>query len=340
MRGMQIRSSSLDAVRFTLRRIGHALRSFILPAVVALAVGCGDARKQAPLRPASPGASEVSVAPGVRYRALRAADSTVHVLDIDLTRPGVRVGVVSAGLRETESPRYGLARTARGWCTAKSAVAAINGGYFGERDGRRKEIVGLLAEEGVVLSGARRRRGSRGLYARSVFGISPEGVPGIHWATGRRGAPARLSVFAGPESPQTSGEWKVRDAVGCGPTLVRDGRAAVRDREERLVSPGSLPRTLVAYGPNDGAPRLLTLAVAERMEYAEAAAFIVDHFRTRHHMRCKAAMCLDGGGSSQLAYAHGGRIVSAAPSPVTVPTAVVVWAGNRTRSGARRSRND
>ncbi len=62
------------------------------------------------------------------------------------------------------------------------------------------------------------------------------------------------------------------------------------------------------------------------MEYADAARFVAGYFRSRHGTPCEAAMCLDGGGSSQLAYANESGISEPASSPVTVPTAVIVRA--------------
>jgi len=281
--------------------------------------------------PATSRSGAVQVAPGVRYRAIGDDDpiangSAVWLIEADLRERGVAIRVASAGLRERESPRYGDCRTADMWCAATGAVAAVNGGYFGEGDDERKEIVGLLVGDGKVLSAGPQRRGSRGPYARSVFGIGRDGSPGIRWATGRRGARASLTWYADPEQQDGSGKWSVREAVGCGPTLVVGGKVRVTDREERLVSPGRLPRTFIGYSTRSGKPDRLVMAVGQAMEYADAATFMVGYFRREHRAKCERAMCLDGGGSSQLAYVSNGAVATPAPSPVTVPTAIVVRA--------------
>ena len=288
---------------------------------------CGRPARRAAQPRRQPASSDVEIVRGVHYRRLATPESPIWLVDVDLTQPGIRVGVACRRLKRDESPRYGDALTAGEWCSATGAVAAVNGGYFGDSDGGRKEIVGLLASRGEVLSGARRRRGSRGGYVGSVFGVDPDGAPGIRWAIGSRGRQADLTVFDHPEGRAQATRWRVRDAVGCGPTLVHEGRLRVTDRQERLASRGRLPRTFVCYSVRDGRTDRLVLAVAASMEYSDAARFITGYFPSTHRQRCWAAMCLDGGGSSQLAYVREGRVSTPAPSPVTVPTAVVVWSG-------------
>ncbi|NLH97907.1 MAG: phosphodiester glycosidase family protein [Chthonomonadales bacterium] len=283
--------------------------------------------------------ADVNLAPGVRYRSFPADDpigngSPVWLVEADLRQRGVTISVASSGLRERESPRYGDCRTAALWCAATGAVAAINGGYFGDGDEARKEIVGLLVGNGMVLSSGPQRRGSRGPYARSVFGIEKDGTPGIRWATGRRGAKADLNWYRDPEQTDPSGTWSVREAVGCGPTLVVSGRPTVTDREERLVSPGRLHRTFVGYSASSGKPAVVVVAVGGAMEYADAAAFMARYFEREHGVACARAMCLDGGGSSQLAYVREGNVETPAPAFLTVPTAIVVRARAQSADGS------
>lgn len=295
----------------------------------AALTGCSRAPVATPAsEPAPP--SLVQVADGVVYRSFGAHEpiargTEVWVIDIDLSRPGVRVGVAAHGLRKGEAPATGDARTSAEWCAGTGAVAAVNGGYFGAGDDARKEIVGLLVQRGRVVSGASVRRGDRGPYVRSVFGVSPRGVPAIRWATGSRGA-GRLRAHRGPTDPASAGAWTPATAVGCGPRLITGGKVKVADRAERLVSPGRVPRTFVGYSRSRGRPAHLALVVGQRMEYADAAAFLKAYFRKFHRAACAEAMCVDGGASSQLAYRDGGRILMPVSCLVTTPTAIVVHA--------------
>jgi exopolysaccharide biosynthesis protein len=270
----------------------------------------------------------VRVADGVVYRTFGAHDpmargTEVWLIDIDLSRPGVQVSVAAHGLRRGEAPATGDARTAAEWCAGTGAVAAVNGGYFGAGDDARKEIVGLLVQRGRVVSSASVRRGDRGSYVRSVFGASSRGVPAIRWATGSRGA-VRLRGHRGPTDAASAGAWSPASAVGCGPRLISGGKVKVADRAERLVSPGRVPRTFVGYSLSRGRPAHLVLAVGQRMDYADAAAFLKAYFRGFHRAACAEAMCVDGGGSSQMAYREGEHIRMPISSLVTTPTAIVV----------------
>ena len=273
----------------------------------------------------------IRVARGVRYRAVSEHDpltngSPVWLIEAQLGIPGPVIRVVSSGLDENESPRYGDCHTTALWCAATGAVAAINGGYFGDGDDRRKEIIGLLVGDRMVLSSGSQRRGSSGTYVRSVFGIGLDGAPGIRWATGRRGRKADLAWYAEPGQAQASGIWSVREAVGCGPTLVVGGKVRVTDREERLVSRGRLTRTFIGYSSRSGRPDRLVMAVGYAMEYRDAAAFMVGYFKREYGAACERAMCLDGGASSQLTCIADGGVVEPYTAYVTVPTAIVVKA--------------
>ncbi len=273
----------------------------------------------------------VRVARGVHYRAIPENDpltngSPVWLVEAELGIPGPVIRVVSSGLRERESPRYGDCHVAALWCATTGAVAAINGGYFGDGDDKRKEIVGLLVGDRMVLSSGSQRRGSRGPYVRSVFGVGLDGSPGIRWATGRRGSKADLQWYSDPEQSQASGTWSVREAVGCGPTLVVGGKVRVTDRQERLVSPGRLPRTFIGYSSRSGKPDRLVMAVGQAMEYSDAAAFMAGYFRRELKTECERAMCLDGGASSQIACVADGNVVEPYAAYVKVPTAVAIKA--------------
>ena len=135
-----------------------------------------------------------------------------------------------------------------------------------------------------------------------------------------------MRLFPDPEVMESMGVWAVRDAVECGPTLVHKGRIWITDGAEHLRSPAALPRTFVAYSERQGVPDRLILCATVAMEYKDAAEFCMRYFGREHGIGCWAAMCLDGGGSTQMAYVKERQVISAVPALTTVPTAVAVWA--------------
>jgi exopolysaccharide biosynthesis protein len=132
-----------------------------------------------------------------------------------------------------------------------------------------------------------------------------------------------LSAYAGPMSGRRGG-WGVSDAVGCGPTLIAGGKVFVTPYQERLVSPGPEPRTFVAYDGPDGHPAHLVVGMASGADFQELAAFLSRYFPRYDGSRAQAAMCLDGGASTQMTYVFHGTEQSPRETGVTVPDALVL----------------
>lgn len=296
--------------------------------IILWGVGCGKVWQES--GPAPQGSeipsSPVQVGDGLVYRTITAGACRVWLLEADLTRPGVRLTVATRDIRQSESPRAGLAQTVAEWCAQSGAAGGVNGGFFGETHGDRKEFVGLLIRDYVVHSGWRHRRPDGRIYARATFVVDNEGAPSIHWAAALRDGPPHVTLFRHPEAAEPVGHRRACYAVGCGPMLVQDGLLCVTDREERLVSRGRRPRTFVALANRAGRPVRAVLGVAQAMEYRELAAFLVQYGRDNLGLPCSSAMCLDGGTSSQLAYRDGDRYATPAPAWTTVPSAVLVFA--------------
>jgi len=270
----------------------------------------------------------VPVARGVVVRQERFGLSGVRVIDVDLSAPGVRVEVAGEGIARQQGRITGKARTLAGWLGATGAVAGVNGGFFGESfAGDRKEIVGLLKLAGRVRVAAPLYRSQRtGLrYARSAFGLTAEGRPRISWVSSRPGAPQELRAHREPEFAGGGMAWTARQAVACGPRLVRGSRIEVADRKERLVSPGALRRTFLGYGGRPGSSGRLVLCAADAMEFRDCAAFLMEYFRRRHGIPCSEGMALDGGGSTQAAWRQAGAIQASSDLATTVPTAILVY---------------
>ena len=250
----------------------------------------------------------------------------VSVLEVDLSSTASRLRVAAEAVRSEYGGAWADARTIDDWCARSNAWGAVNGGYFGARAGQRKQVVGLLATEGMVRSSGRlvRARGNRDRFARSVLWIGRDGLPHIDWVTAQAGRRALLALLDSPANPAHQTYAEAVDAVGCGPALVRAGAVCVTDREERLVSPRRVPRTFVAYSTEGRRPRAFVMGVATSMDYRDVAAFLTAYFQREHGTACEAGMCLDGGSSSQLAFRRGDAYVTAPGSEVTVPTAVLV----------------
>lgn len=268
---------------------------------------------------AAPGPVVDELAPGVLHRALATGGGQgIDLIDVDLAHASVRAAVVADGIRRVDGAVTGLAHTPREWLDRTGALAAVNGGYFGaEVTAERKEIVGLLVQGGRVRHAATVRR--------AAFGIAADGTPSIVWAQTAPGHPQALSAhstLAGPEAAVTL--WRVRSAVGCGPMLIHDGRVVTADREERLVSPGALPRTFVAYDGTVGGPHHLVLGMASGIEYHDLADWLRDYFPRCDQTQAGDAMCLDGGGSTQLSYRLHSVVQSPRATGVSVPDAIVL----------------
>lgn len=96
--------------------------------------------------------------------------------------------------------------------------------------------------------------------------------------------------------------WKMRTAVGGGPTLVHDGKIFITDREEQLF-PGEgrdgdhHPRTGMGY-TRDG--RLIVLAIQGRTPGIAVGATLQEEAQILRSLGCYEALNLDGGGSTCL----------------------------------------
>jgi hypothetical protein len=284
-----------------------------------------------PAATAGGAASGDTLAPGVIHRAIPlAADAGIDVIDVDLDRAQARWAIETRGIQMINGRVVGQAWTPHDWLTRLGGLAAVNGGYFGGEDAQgRKEFVGLLVQRGRVRHAAPPLHGSgsptirRGQYVRSAFGLAADGRPQIVWAATDAGRPQSLRAYDGPMR-RRGAEWQVTEAIGCGPTLISGGRIVVTQYGERLVSPGLRPRTFVAYDSVNGKPRHLLVGTASGADFHALAAFLADYFPRHDGTHAEAAMCLDGGASTQMTYRLGGALHSPRETGVTVPDALVL----------------
>lgn len=296
----------------------RATRAAVLAtAALFLVCGCRTSPRGQP--------RSVAVADGVRF--VDDPARAVQYLDVDLSAP-VLPAIVAQNVARIGGNHVGDAHTVAEWVRRTGALAGVNGGFFGDTydaEGRRRQIVQMAVVDGQVVApgGAvrsRRQPGER--YLRSAIGFTAGGSPRIAWSAGTaRTGPRRANRAVNPTQVRA---WDVASAVACGPRLIHLGRIAVADRDERLLSPQRVARTVVAYDVRGGAPAHLLLLRADAMDYADAARFVLEYFPRVHGTQASEAMCLDGGASSQLAYASGGEVRDAVPTGVFVPTALVI----------------
>ncbi len=295
--------------------------------------GCGTRTAPDAVRP-SPSPDADTLAVGVTHRAIGMDNGTgVDLIDVDMTRAHVSLRIVTEGIGRAGGMIGGQARTPHEWLDKTHALACVNGGYFGREDSAgHKEFVGLLVQGGRIrhaappLTGRGGTRARAGRYVRSVLGFDQTGLPTIAYAATDPGHPQALRIYPAAALHGRGIPWQPQSGVGCGPMLVHDGRSAVTDRQERLASDGALPRTFAAYDKGAQGPGHFVIGMASGMEYRDLAAFVVRYFDRYDHTQAQAAMCLDGGASTQLSYRT--EAAQSAQSPretgVTVPDAVVI----------------
>ncbi len=293
-------------------------------------------------------ARTVPIAAGVEYHYLpegsplvQGTQSDALLLDVDLRTPGIHIDVAAENVaKQPGGAVAGVAHTVRDWCVQRHALGGINGGFFGKTDGDSKEIMGLLMTDGQVRNAGRKVRSPSNpanQFVRAALGFTAAGTPRIGWLTSDRDN--GVHAVNQPLNPTANQVWNLRSALACGPRLIADGAVVLTDRQERLVSPRSLPRTFVAYDVEGvgrlAHPRHLVLGVAMEMTFADVAACMQRYFRAVHHTECADALCLDGGSSSQLIYrdaqkpAAQNAYIDARPGFVTVPTALLIFKDGR-----------
>ena len=277
-------------------------------------------------------ASDEVLAPGIVHRAISTGDSSgIDVIDDDLGASSARWTIQTQGVTLAGGHVVGQSFTPHDWLTRTHGLAVVNGGYFGliEDTLGRKDFVGLLVQKGKVRHAAPPLTGQgsptipRGRYIRSAFGLTQSGQPRIAWAATRPGKPQVMDVYDSPMGKLHSG-WRIASAVGCGPMLIAAGKIVVTDSWERLVSPGPRPRTFVAYDSENGRPKHLLVGIASASDFPALAKWIAGYFRQYHRTRAVAAMCLDGGASTQISYTLHGTPQTPRETGVTVPDVLVL----------------
>lgn len=225
------------------------------------------------------------------------------VVRVDEKRPRIRTRVVVSD--DPADRRETVASFARDL----GAVAVINGGYFTMRRSPADHVGLLIAGREIVApaTGDVVRDSVEYRTARGAVGFLGEDGIDITWAATRND-----TVFSLPDPPGNhpgrpvtridfgSAEiWRVRDAVGAGPTLLEDGRVHIATDEEVFFGssiPLTHPRTCAGI---DRKGRLLMMVVDGRQPESRGVT-LEELASLMRDFDAVEAVNLDGGGSSTL----------------------------------------
>lgn len=234
---------------------------------------------------------------GITYRQERRVDArdepaVIHIVTLDLTRPGLRLGVTPPD--RSRGMEY-VAHPVRDALVANRAQVAVNASYFlpffggspkgndyYPRDGEPVSVSGAAIGAGRVASPVEI---DQDLRVSAILCIGHQ-----------------VDIRAGQRCPAGT-----RDAIAAGPHLLKDGKAVPIHRALALEG-GKGPRT--AFGLSADHRRAWIVVIDGRQKgYSMGAdnAALVALFQS---LGASDAMSFDGGGSSTLAVADGrGAIV-------------------------------
>lgn len=198
-------------------------------------------------------------------------------------------------------------------------TVVVNGTFFSFADNRN---LNLVIREGKMkaynISTAPKGKDSTQFYyiTRSAIGISPKRKADVAWihsdTIARRPMALQNAPFVGTgtnPSPKWNDlekmgidgrKWKMRTAIGGGPTLVVEGSKHLFNTEERMFVNGENdrhPRTAMGY-TKDG--KLVILVVEGRNPGIAEGASLHHLAEMLVQLNCYEALNLDGGGSSCL----------------------------------------
>jgi hypothetical protein len=182
----------------------------------------------------------VEVAPGVVYRLERFTTAEgrqpVHVLEVDLREPDLRVGVVEACDRVVCPPRELLTSMAR----RAGALAGVNGDFFDNRAGTGRPRGGVMADGRLLKSPLDGKEATLVVRRDGTMAIGPR-----TWRGTATGGGQRLAVHAVNDTEAATGDR----VVWLTPELGR----------VRLARPGT-----VAYLRQKASGGIYTVQAVER----------------------------------------------------------------------------
>ena len=217
--------------------------------------------------------------------------------------------------------RAALSDAPRGKASASSmarksgAQVAINGGYF-DMSSVPARTFSLVQSDARVLAkniAVVPRGALRFPVTRSAFGIAPDRTLHIDWIAQLgdsiyaydEAAPHRIDFVAPPptqSSPRGARLWKMQQALGAGPTLLKNG-APLDSYENEVFWQSGFPRdepyTRAAIGFT-AKNKIVLFATDGRAATRNIGLTLSELTQTLQSLGCTDAMNLDGGGSETL----------------------------------------
>jgi len=206
---------------------------------------------------------------------------------------------------------------------ARGRGVAVVTPYLGKARPRRS--VEVVVRRGVVVAAGRRLSFGAGAAGRSTWGSGSGGAHDVLLAASgaaagklrglRRGTPVTLAYAARFADGPAAGT-KVRDAVGSGAVLLREGRNLASCSTSAAQS---RPRTMIAW--DAGRTRVWLLVVAARGRGVPVSRYGLTYRQVTEVARslgAAEAVMVDGGGSSTMAV-RSGRLVHRVDAPSDAP---------------------
>jgi hypothetical protein len=282
-------------------------KSLRAAALAALALGVAACAPPRPLGTPAPALGVVwtpvdslnaRLPPDVRVLAGRSESLPLRAWAVRLG-PGVALRVLTAADTADGRDRPSTLAAQTGACVV------LNGGYFNMTTGAP---VGLVLTDGSLRAAAFslvERDSLTYPVARGAVGIRTDGALDLRWA---RSDGATACALDAPlpnrpdtpaDAPRTCVPWAVRDALGAGPMVVRNGRPAVSADAEVFFGtsiPATHPRSAIGRAA-DGAALLVVVDgrqdASRGVTLDELAALLLS-------LGAVDGLNLDGGGSSAL----------------------------------------
>jgi len=206
---------------------------------------------------------------------------------------------------------------------AAGAYVAVNGGYFDMTSVPTRTFSLVRQNNATLVPNITRigRPNAAYFVGRSAFGVRADRSFAIDWIWHRGNTilemPAPLPntpLLPAPvpteEALNSWPEWRMRNAVGGGPTLLKNGVANITYNDEVFFGSGfraDVPyrRTAVGFTPKNHLILLVTDSRRDEISVGLTLGEVADELKK---LGCSDAMNLDGGGSTTLVV--GGKAIN------------------------------
>ena len=208
-------------------------------------------------------------------------------------------------------------KTSSFFTSEPSAIACINGGYFGGGQSYSTVKYNNQVLAPNIKSVNRNLNGTSTAYypTRASFGIFPDGKPSLGWIY-HEGAQHQIIYKYPAPSPNAEGNdpqpvpgnhfpqggevWNVTSAIGGSPVLLYNDEIKITDKEE-LISVNNLsPRPRSAIGYNKDGIIMMIAVEGDNASAGYLGLNLPQLARMLKTLSLSYAMNLDGGGSTSL----------------------------------------